>query len=146
MVDDLPAHRGSRTGGAPNLHAVEGAATASNKLLTLVVVQIVAVFRDRNLPRELKLFLVPLLFMVPVYSLTILILVGDLTYCIARSQDWHVHYYLVFIGVTLPMTLVILLTYSLLADKYVNTQDLDEQLETVTKKRRSRARDPGTDR
>jgi hypothetical protein len=146
MGDNLATHRNGGARGSPNLHAVDSAATASNRLLALVTVQLVAVFRDRNLPRELKLFLVPLLFMVPVYSLTILILVSDVTYCIARSQDLHVYYYLVFIGITLPITLIILLTYSLLADKYINTQNLDEQLEAVTKKRRSRGRSAGAER
>jgi|SRR5579864_104392 len=129
-------------GNDSDLKALDRAAGASNKLLGLVARQIVSIFRDPNLPRELKLLLVPLFFMVPLYSLVILIFVGNVTYCIARNEEMRFVIYLIFLGVTTPLVLGMLLIYNLLSDKYVSTHDLNDQLQTVTIKRGSRRRVP----
>ena len=123
--------------------SVERAAGDANKLLRLLTVQLVGLFRNPNLPRELKLLLIPLLFMVPLYGLTILILLSDLTYCLVRSQEMKFYYYLIFLGVTALGIFGLLLAYALLSDRFVSTQDLESQLEAVTVKRNSRRRQAG---
>jgi hypothetical protein len=141
MDDDSPAKEGSEAA-APDLKAVASSAAASNKLFRLVAVQVLNLFRDRNFPRELKLLLIPLIFMVPLYSLTIVILLGDLAYCLIRDHEMKFHYYLIFLGVTAPGTFAILLVYAVMSDKYLSTQDLDLQLARVTTNRQSRRRRP----
>jgi hypothetical protein len=140
--NDLPT-RGGRGAAAPDLRSVENAAVASNKLLRLVAVQVLNLFRDRSLPRELKLLLIPLIFMVPLYSLTILIFLGDFAFCMIKDgHEIKFYYYLIFLGVTAPGTFAILLIYAVMSDKYLSTQDLDQQLERVTSNRQSRRRHP----
>jgi hypothetical protein len=122
--------------------AVAAGAAENQKLLRLLADQILKLFRDKDLPPEIKLLLAPLLFMVPLYSLVLVIFLGDLSYCVARNRDFFLLYYLIFLGVSAPLTLVILLTYSLVASKFENSRTLETQLQSVTAVREPRRRRP----
>jgi hypothetical protein len=123
-----------------SLKSVEKAAAESQKLLRFIASQLTRLFTDKSLPLQLKLFLVPLLFMIPLYSLMILVFFGDLLYCIARSKEMHSDYYLIFLGTTMLMTAVLLLAFGAVANKFENTRALEEQLQEVTNARRPRRR------
>jgi hypothetical protein len=125
-----------------SLRSVEAQAKASQKLLEIIVVQIIKVYRDKESPGEIKLLLTPLLFMVPVYSLVLVIFLGDVTYCMVRNRDLFLFHYLIFLGTTAPLTLMILLVYSFFSSKFENSRHLELQFETVTKAREPRKRRP----
>ena len=139
MDDDSPAI-GNRGPAAAGVRTVADAAGASNKLLQLVAVQVLNIFRDRNQPRELKLLLIPLVFLVPLYSITLVILLIELILCLFTRHEMQAYPYFIFLGVTASVTFAILLVYAVMSDKYVSTQDLDLQLERVTANRQSRRR------
>jgi hypothetical protein len=80
-----------------SVRPAEAQAKASQKLLGVIVIQIIKVYRDKELPGELKLLLTPLLFMVPLYSLVLVIFIGDVTYCVARNHDLILSHYLIFL-------------------------------------------------
>lgn len=122
-----------------NLKPAVRAADASNKLLRRLAEQIIALFRDKDLPRELKILLIPLLFLVPLYSLTIVIFLGNVTVCLFRNEEMRFQYYLIFLGITALSSLGMLLVYSILAEKYVSARELDNGLQIVTNKRRARS-------
>jgi hypothetical protein len=125
-----------------SVRPAEAQAKASQKLLEILVIQILKVYRDKDLPGELKLLLTPLLFMLPLYSVVLVIFLGDVTYCVARNRDLFFFHYLIFLGTTAPFTLIVLLVYSLLASKFENSRQLELQLQTVTKGREPRKRRP----
>jgi hypothetical protein len=141
MADDTPDKNLSAD--KSTVASVASNAKETQKLLRLLVDQIIKLFRDKDLPLEIKLWLAPLLFMVPLYSLVLVIFVGDITYCtIVRSRDPLFVYYLIFLGTTGPLTLIILLAYSLVASRFENSRTLESQLQSVTAVRRPRRRSP----
>ena len=118
------------------------AAQQSNKLFQFLVSQIIRVFSDKTIPPQLKLLLIPVLFIVPLYSLMIIVFLGNLLYCIARDQDMSFSYYLLFMGTTGPLTIAILLPFGILSNRFENSRSLEEQLQSVTDARQPRRRAP----
>jgi len=134
---------GDHREGKLDTRPVVDAARSSNKLFQLLVVHLSKLFQDQSVPREIKLFLAPLLFMVPVYSLLLVIFLGDIAYCSIRNRDVQVFHYLIFLGTTLPVTFAMLLAYAVVAGKYEALKNLESQLQSVTKTRSSRRRSVG---
>jgi hypothetical protein len=116
----------------PTARAAEQQALASQKLLSLLAVQILKVYSNKDLPPELKLLLTPLLIMVPVCSLVLVVFLGELAYCLVRSQEVVFLYYLVFLGTIAPTTCLLLLVYSSVASKFEASRLLESQLQSVT--------------
>jgi len=112
MPGDTAQKHGDHTTGQRLLVPVKDTAESSNKLLRLLATELLKLFRDKELPSELKLLLVPLLFMLPLYSLLVLIFLGHLTYCVARSQDFIIYHYLIFLAATGPPMLIFFLVYA----------------------------------
>jgi len=144
MTDSAPGgsflDKSSGRSTARSAEATARSAQESQRLLWLLADQILKLFRDKDLPGEIKLLLAPLLFMVPLYSLVLVIFLGDWTYCVARDRELYLPYYLIFLGISAPLTLIILLVYSLVASKFENSRTLETQLQSVTVVREPRKR------
>src|SRR5262249_13557112 len=124
------------------LKPVSQAGQDSQKLLYSLAAQLIKLFGDSKFPFQLKLFLIPLLFMIPLYSIMIVVYLGDLIYCIAAREHFNPSYYLVFLGTSAPVTIGLLLTFGVLAHKFENGRTLEEQLQTVTDARQPRRQKP----
>jgi hypothetical protein len=140
MGDDGPANANKRPSGRLDLRPVQEATTASNRLLRMLATNVFKLFADPSVPREIKVFLAPLLFLVPVYSLVLVIFVGHLIFSLVRGQEPYFLQYLIFVGATLPAGFVLLLGYAAVSTKFENTQTLDLQLQSVTNVRKPRRR------
>ena len=123
-----------------SLRPVTDAAQQSNKLLRLLAAQILRIFIDDTLPFKLKVFLIPLLFLIPLYSVITVVFFGDLVYCIARDRDMYFSHYLILLGTSAPLMVVILLTFGVVSNKFENSRALEEQFQSVTDARRPRQR------
>jgi len=121
-----------------SLRSASQAAQDSSKLLQLLATQLIKLFIDSKFPLQLKLLLIPLLFMVPVYSIMIVIFLGDLTFCIIRNDHINSSIYLLFLGISAPTTIALLLTFGIAGQRYESTKTLEEQLQSVTDARRPR--------
>jgi hypothetical protein len=133
MTDDHSSDKSS-------VGSVAASAAESGRLFRLLADQVLKLFLNKELPVEIKLLLAPLLFVVPMYSLVLVIFLGDLTYCMARNRDFYLLYYLIFLTVSGPLTLAILLAYSLASARFENTRTLELQLQSVTEVRQPRKR------
>jgi hypothetical protein len=122
------------------LGPVKDATSASNRLLSLLASELLKLFRDKELPSEIKLLLIPLLFMIPLYSLVLVIFCGHLTFCFIKSLDMVFSHYLIFLGATGPPTLIIFLFYGLVAAKFEAARHLEMQLQSITESRGQRRR------
>jgi hypothetical protein len=136
----MPPPKGQENGSADKtmLKAVGESAGSSNKLLKGLADKLIELFKDKDLPLQIKILLVPLLFIVPVYSVVILIFIGEFTYCLARSKDFHITNYLFFMGGSLLLAILMLLVYAVVANKFENTRTLELQLKSVTEVRAPR--------
>jgi hypothetical protein len=123
-----------------SLKPVTDAARENTKLLGHLAAWVVKMFADEALPLQLKLLLIPLLFIIPVYGLVPVVMLVDLTYCLARGEQMHPSNYLIFLGSIVPLTIVILLTFGILSNRFENSRALAEQLQSVTDARRPRQR------
>jgi hypothetical protein len=122
------------------LNSVKDAAGASNRLLSLLASELLTLFRDKELPSEIKLLLIPLLFMIPLYSLVLVIFCGHLTICFIKSLEPIFTHYLIFLGATGPPTLIIFLFYGLVAARFEAARYLDMQFQSITDTRGQRRR------
>jgi hypothetical protein len=128
-----------RSGGKSPLLGVKDAATASNKLLSQLANQILKSFADPNVPREIKLFLAPLMFLIPLYSVVLVVLISEIAYCYFKNKDMSFYYYLMFFWTSSPTTLIVFLLYAVVSAKFENAKILEQQLQEVTTIRRPRA-------
>lgn len=110
----------------------------SGKLLRYLLTQLVRLYRDRDFPLVLKVLLAPLLFMLPIWSIMILIFVGELFIHHSRDESIDVLPYLIFLGTTACLALIISMGYALAAARFENTRYLEIQMQSVTNSRRQR--------
>jgi hypothetical protein len=138
MVDD-PSEKKQSPPVSGLVRTFDAQTKANQKLLQLLGEQILKILRDKDLPLEIKLLLVPLLSMLPLYSVVLIVFLGHLLYCMTtRNQEMVFLHYLLFLGITATTTLLLLLVYSLVASRFENTRQLELQLQSVTKLREPR--------
>jgi hypothetical protein len=138
---DAPS-KGDRPADPRLLGPLKDATGASSRLLGLLASELLKLFRDKELPSEIKLLLIPLLFMIPLYSVVLVIFCGHLTYCVVGRLEMIFYHYLIFLGTTGPPTLIIFLLYGLIAGRFEAARHLEMQLQSVTETRAPRRRRP----
>ena len=135
-----PAETDGKDGPHISLKPVTEAARQSNNLLGHLAGWVVKMFSDDAVPLQLKVALLPLLFIIPLYGLVPVLMLADLAHSLARGAQIHTTHFLIFLGWIVPLTIVIVLSFGILSNRFENSRALAEQLQSVTDARRPRHR------
>ena len=120
--------------------AIDVAAKDNARLLRSLATGTVGLIRSRETPAPIKAALIPLLVQYAAFGSGIVVFIGNAAISLAKDQPLQVEFYLGFFAVLAVMSSLNSLVYMHMTSRYQNTEELSQQLATVTKARQPRRR------